>query len=226
MDHNSSHSSAPAGGDKFDTGKPYLPVENLPPLPESYGDNRLVLLPRDPLWFFSYWDFTGDRMEKVRQEQGAESWDQSILVLRVYDVTTLPQNGVESAPFFDIDLPNHLTRQTYVNVPEPAHSWVAELGLRLPGGKFIALLRSNRIRLPAGEVSNKTDLTWMATTAEEELEQFKKLSEGADPTGRGSSAHAKNMAQRWAFLKSVFSGSSSNLSGASPWIDKKDGKEQ
>ena len=32
--------------------------EDLPELPEGYGDSRIVLLPRDPKWAYAYWDIS------------------------------------------------------------------------------------------------------------------------------------------------------------------------
>lgn len=201
----------------MDHAQGLFPAEAAPSIPDSYGDNRLVLLTRDPLCFFSYWEFTPDRIDKLRQDHGADVWDRGILILRVYDVTHFPQDGVGSASHFDVDLPHRDTRQFYVKVEQPGHSYIVELGLRQPDGRFLLLLRSNRVRLPAGRVSDKTDLTFMSPgmNADDDLKQFQKLAEGVENIGGGSAEFAKGMAQRWEFLKSVYSGTSSTLSNKS-----------
>src|SRR6185437_8168250 len=147
--------------EKFSVDQAELSLENGGPLPEGYGDNRLVILPRDPLWFFAYWEITEGRIEQIRQEHGRDIWKTSALVLRVYDISGFQQDGLAAAPFFDIEIPPE-SRQWYVNVPQAGHTYRVEIGLRLSDGRFIALLRSNSVALPAGCVSDQTDSQWMA----------------------------------------------------------------
>ena len=70
---------------------------------------------------------------------------------------------------------------------------------------------------PRGGVSTETDSRWMIVNVKE----WQKLVEGSDPHvtggggGGGSAELSKMMAQRWEFIRSVFSGSSSGLSSGS-----------
>jgi hypothetical protein len=191
-------------------------------LPDAYGDDRLVALPRDPYWFFAYWEVTPARFEKLRQEHGTSSVDSGVLVLRVYDVTGHENDGLAHAPYFDVQIPRDVTAW-YVNVPKSGQTYQTELGIRLPDGRFLALLRSNRVRLPLGKVSDQTDSRWMAVSVQSgremtEDQRFAELSKGLQGIGKGSAEIAKTMAQRWEFLKSVFSGaSSSGSSSSSSW---------
>jgi hypothetical protein len=186
-------------------------VENSAPLPESYGDNRLVVLARDPLWFFAYWEFTPERIEQARQQAGAAAWDAGTWVLRVYDVSDFEQDGIERAPFFEVNL-SPQARQWYVKVERPGRAYTTQFGRRLPDGRFISLLRSNRIRLPLGRVSEKTDSQWMAigygTAEEEKWNKLMEAAAGVTQASRGSDDVSKTMAKRWEFLRSVYSGSS------------------
>ena len=177
------------------------------PLPETYGDNRLVILPRDPLWFFVYWEATSDRLDALRDQVGHDLWQKGQAVLRVYDVTGQDGDLSNAHRFFDVTI-SFDARRWYVNVPESGRSHVVELGFRFPDGRFLALLRSNRIALPAGRVSDQTDSRWMIVN----MNEWEKMFEVAGP--RGSAEIAKMMAQRWEFFRSVFSGSSSRLSGS------------
>ena len=193
-------------------------------MPQGYGDNRLVLLPRDPRWMFAYWEITGDRINALRSEYGTDVWETGALVLRVYDVTDLsPTDGLH-APFFDIEVSDRSARQWYIQVPEAGHAYQVELGWRLPDGRFIALLRSNRIALPFGRISDKTDSQWMTfgSVAEQQAWEIASLQEPGiqGGSGRGSADFARTMAQRWEFLKSVFSAASSRLSssGQADWM--------
>src|SRR4051812_13202004 len=118
------------------------------PLPETYGDNRLVIMSRDPLWFFAYWDATSDRIFALRDQVGQEKWQTGQSTLRVYDVTGV--DGPERAhSSFDVDVAFD-SRRWYVKTPQPGRQYLVELGFRFPDGTFLSLLRSNRIGMPRG----------------------------------------------------------------------------
>jgi len=55
--------------------------EALGDLPAGYGESRIVLLPRDPQWAYTYWDIPNDHKEELRRQGG------QTLALRIYDVT-------------------------------------------------------------------------------------------------------------------------------------------
>ena len=69
------------------------------PLPEGYGDNRLVIMSRDPFWFFAYWEITHERAEQIRVAHGRDSWDRAILVLRVHDLGDSAQTPIDASTF-------------------------------------------------------------------------------------------------------------------------------
>src|ERR1019366_9845852 len=138
------HSELDIEKGKFEISAAEFSVDAGSPLPEGYGDNRLVLMTRDPFWFFGYWEITHDRAEQIRVAHGRDSWDRAVLVMRVYDLGESGQTPVNSAPHFDIEF-HKFARQWYVQVPNSGHTYVADLGLRWPDGKFVALFRSNVI---------------------------------------------------------------------------------
>src|ERR1700684_2130698 len=115
MDHPSSpsHSPDPQKG-KFAIDAEFS-SDGSGALPESYGDNRIVILPRDPLWFFAYWELTQDRADSASRDFGADIWDKAMLILRTFDVTGSEHDGVETAPFFDVEIQKQ-ARQWYVKV--------------------------------------------------------------------------------------------------------------
>lgn len=127
--------------------------------PHGYGDNRIVLLARDPWWIFAYWEIRNDREEDVRRkiEASADTADRSIL--RVYDVTDINFNGSNAHSFFDIELKG-LANSWYINVGVPDRSWIAEIGIRTKKGVFYMLARSNAIKTPRFGMSDKLDAEW------------------------------------------------------------------
>lgn len=221
MAHSSTHQHSEQNVEKgkFDIGPAEFAVDAGSPLPEGYGDNRLIIMARDPLWFFAYWEITHERAEQIRQVHGRDIWDRALLVLRVYDAGDVDHNGMDDAPYFDVEV-HKFAKQCYIQVPCSGHSYVADLGLRLPDGRYIALFRSNRIRLPSGAVSDVMDAQWMAVQvsyAQEEWDRFLRAGAGL---GDGSAEFAKTMAHRWEFLKSVFSGSVSSWPSSKTWIEQ------
>ena len=57
--------------------------EGLDDLPAGYGESRIVLMPRDPQWAYTYWDIPNDHKEDLRRQGGQQ------LALRIYDVTDI-----------------------------------------------------------------------------------------------------------------------------------------
>lgn len=114
-------------------------------MPRPAGENKLVLLVRDPWWIFAFWELT----------PGHGNVDKR--VLRVYDVTDVNPQAPRS--FFDVEFGS--ANCWYVEVGEPDHQWVAEIGWLSREGQFFALIRSNIVRTPRYGVSDVIDEEWM-----------------------------------------------------------------
>ena len=135
---------------------PHVPSDSR--LPTHYGEDKLMLLVRDPWWIYAYWEVTPDRNgEVVRRlrQSGHRDWK---TVLRVYDVTGAGPG--KSRSFFDIEL-NFFADNWYIDVGLPDREWLAELGLRTASGKFFMLVRSNVVRTPSFGISDVVDEEWM-----------------------------------------------------------------
>ena len=128
--------------------------------PPGYGDNRIVLLARDPWWIFAYWEIRKDREDDIirKIESSGDGMEKS--VLRVYDVTAVNFNGTNAHSFFDIDLKG-LASNWYINVGAPDRSWVIDIGIVSKKGNFYLLARSNVARTPRFGMSDQLDAEWM-----------------------------------------------------------------
>jgi hypothetical protein len=126
-----------------------------------------------------------------------------VTVLRVFDVTDHPQDNGAAVPFFDVEISQDM-RQYYVDLPQPGRRHYIEFGLRLPNGTFLSLLTSNSVVVPNGRLSDDVDAKWVSVRSQEEYEAWEKVLHNVD-LGRGSADFSRQMAQRWQFLKSVFS---------------------
>ncbi len=107
--------------------------------PESYGQNRIRLLVRDPEWIFAYWDVKPQALEELAKGLGERGLALSRLTLRVVD----PVSGGAS----DILLPPG-ARWWYVKTDAARRTYRAELGVTLPSGQFRKLAESNTVVTP------------------------------------------------------------------------------
>ncbi|MGO0121906.1 DUF4912 domain-containing protein [Desulfothermobacter acidiphilus] len=137
------------------------PSSPAPELPQHYGEDRLVLLARDPHWLFAYWEISATLQEQFEEIYGPGSWHTSIPVLRLYDITLLPEfKGYNAHSFVDIPI-NNAADNWYIEVNQPDRTFCVDLGRRLSSGDFVTLLRSNPAHTPRASLSEHTDEEWL-----------------------------------------------------------------
>ncbi|MCS7151536.1 MAG: DUF4912 domain-containing protein [Endomicrobia bacterium] len=165
-------------------------------LPRSYGDTKIVLLPRDPWWCFAYWEIGEKTMQEIRSIYG----ENLKFILRMYDVTNVDNfNGHNANKYFDIVV-NVSANNWYINLPETNRSWCVDLGIITPDGKFVMIVRSNIVIMPRFGVSALTDEQW--AVLQREFERLLELS-GVQMIGKGSFDIAKLMRERWEELMAI-----------------------
>jgi len=134
---------------KYDVGQTDLSAESLadvdaglPELPLGYDQSRIVLLPRDPQWAYTYWDTPNEHKEELRRQGGQR------LALRLYDVTDIndpDQQRPHSLLEYDCD---ELARDWYLGIPVSDRDYLVEIGYLTASGTWLMLARSNRVRIP------------------------------------------------------------------------------
>ncbi len=135
------------------------PPSSIPELPDGYGDNRIVLMVRDPLWLFTYWEIRKDVLNGVLNSLGPLA-NRSKTVIRLYDITDIIFNGNNAHRRFDTDVALEQTNW-YLHVGSPDRVFCAEIGILTANGTFRILARSNTIRTPRTTVSDVIDEKWM-----------------------------------------------------------------
>jgi len=128
--------------------------------PTGYGDNKIVILVRDPWWIFSYWEIRHDREEDIVNKIRSSGDEVLKSILRVYDVTDVNFTGLNAQSYFDIDLKG-LANSWYINVGSPDRTWIVDIGIVTKKGNFYLLARSNSVRTPRYGMSDKFDAEWM-----------------------------------------------------------------
>jgi hypothetical protein len=156
-----------------------IPSEAVPELPERYGEDRLVLLVRDPWWAYAWWEITDPTFGAARDAAGLGAR----FVLRVYNVSGVDWDGANHHSHFDIDVQD-VAGNWFLELARPGDSFRAELGLLDDAGRFHCMVRSNAITLPPDQVSSVVDEEWMV--ADEEWQRLFEAAGGGVTMGVGS----------------------------------------
>lgn len=115
--------------------------EGLADLPQGYGESRIVLMPRDPQWAYTYWDVPNEHKEDLRRQGGQQ------LALRLYDATDvdLSYQSPHSIQEYPCD---ELAREWYLPIPVSDRDYVVDIGYRCADGRWLLLARSTPVRVP------------------------------------------------------------------------------
>ncbi|MDJ0620044.1 MAG: DUF4912 domain-containing protein [Calothrix sp. MO_192.B10] len=113
----------------------------LADLPAGYGESRIVLMPRDPQWAYTYWDVPNEHKEELRRQGGEQ------LALRIYDVTDI--NLDFQSPHSLQEYPcDELAREWYLPIPVSDRDYIIDIGYRCADGRWLVLARSARVHVP------------------------------------------------------------------------------
>lgn len=139
-----------------------LPSEGPEAIPTRYGDDRIVLMVKDPWWLYAYWEIQPATERAARSQLPPQEVAGLQTILRVSDVTGLPDSGQPAHRSFDIGL-SGLATSWFIQVDAPDREFVVEIGLLTAGGRFLLLARSNRVRTPRFGPSDVLDERWLST---------------------------------------------------------------
>lgn len=128
-------------------------------LPNTYGKDTIVLQVRDPWWLYTYWEVVHGTWERLKTDL-KEIFNSAKKVLRVYDITNIDFKGDNAHRIFDIEVGVDSVNW-YINTSGPGRSWCVDLGMCLPDGRFITIVRSNTVNTPLDGPSPITDEEWM-----------------------------------------------------------------
>ncbi|MBD1837120.1 DUF4912 domain-containing protein [Coleofasciculus sp. FACHB-64] len=136
--------------------------EGLGDLPGGYGESRVVLMPRDPQWAYTYWDIPNDHKEDLRRQGGQQ------LALRLYDVTDV--NLEYQSPHSIQEYPcDELAREWYLPMPVSDRDYAVDIGYRCADGRWLVLARSAPVRVPPVYPSDWIEDQFITVSWEEDL---------------------------------------------------------
>jgi hypothetical protein len=134
--------------------------------PHQERKSKVVLLPVDPYLIHVYWEIIDEDLEKARGQLGSAR-AQVKPVLRFYDITYILFDGKNAHNFFDVEV-ELAARNWYVHLWSPEKSYCADLGLKTPEGRFVALGRSNVTHTPPAWPSIRQAERYMRVSPEPE----------------------------------------------------------
>lgn len=147
-------------------------------LPGTYGENRIILLVREPGWVYAYWEIMEATRRTILDYLPPEKRNSVRSVVRILSLKPgwksmhQPENRV-----LDIEVP-YLVHSWHIDIgTEPRHV-VAAFGFLTPEGHFIEVVRSNPVTVPSGKESDLTDEEWLTL---EELYRFGSPAVGTSP---------------------------------------------
>ena len=152
------------------------PSEHEYAIPTRYGDDRIVLMVKDPWWLFAYWEIQPSTERATRSQLLPEEVAGLQTILRVCDVTGHPESAKPPGATFDIAL-SGLARTWHIHANRPNRSFRVDIGILAKNGRFIILARSNTVTTPRAEPSEVIDPHWAITD-----EQFRALTGPLDLT--------------------------------------------
>jgi uncharacterized protein len=136
--------------------------EGLADLPDGYGDSRIVLMPRDPQWAYTYWDVPNENRLELRHQGGQQ------LALRIYDVTDIDIEN--QSPHSIQEYPcDELAREWYLPIPVSDRDYVIDIGYRCVDGRWLVLARSARVHIPPVYPSDWIEDVFITVDFEDEL---------------------------------------------------------
>jgi hypothetical protein len=131
-------------------------------IPTGYGDDRIVLMVKDPWWLYAYWEIQPSTERSARSQLLPHEVAGLQSILRVYDVTGIEFPSQSAHRSFDISL-SGLATNWYIHTDAPNRSFIVDIGLLTKSGRFLPLARSNQVTAPRFGPSDVIDEAWMTT---------------------------------------------------------------
>jgi uncharacterized protein len=170
---------------KFDVGQedlnggPLSSVDDgLGDLPGGYGESRIVIMPRDPQWAYTYWDVPNEHKELLRRMGGQQ------LALRLYDVTDI---NIENQSPHSVQeyMCDEMAREWYLPVPVSDRDYAIDIGYRCGDGRWLMLARSAPVRVPPVYPSDWVEDVFLTVNWDEDI-RGKTLYELIPPSKRAT----------------------------------------
>jgi len=140
------------------------PLNPVPPIVK--GEDRLILMVRDPYWIHAHWDIMRHSVDRAKAAL-AENWHTVKPILRLLKLDDSGTTNNSEVIHRDIEIHGGV-RNWYIDVDSPPSRFKLLMGYLCANGRFYELARSNIVLTPAPGGKEATDDHWadIATDAE------------------------------------------------------------
>lgn len=129
------------------------------PLPFPELRSRLTLTPLSTREVLASWSLRPDDWSIALEWAGPDALH-AILAIRLFDITDLTFNGINSHSQWDVDLSSG-KRHRRISLPSDGRSLAAYLGLRTPAGFFHPIVHSRLCHLPRAGLAPSLPIHWL-----------------------------------------------------------------
>ena len=132
------------------------PITQVPPVVK--GQDRLILMVRDPYWLHAHWDITRQTVDRAKASL-AENWHTVKPILRLLKMDDSGTTSNAETVARDIEIHGGV-RNWYIEVDNPPSRFRMLMGYITAGERFYELARSNTVITPAPGGKSATDDHW------------------------------------------------------------------
>ena len=134
--------------------------DKLNTLPETYNKDFCRLMPVNPKWTYSYWDFSEKTKNNIKK------FSKNKIYIRLIKIDKEDKIQSKETVFFDtVDLEN--TKSYYFNVPKDDSNYVVQLEIESKKGVFKPILESNELKTPSLSQKEPQEERWFFVKKDE-----------------------------------------------------------
>ncbi|MBE9226778.1 DUF4912 domain-containing protein [Phormidium sp. LEGE 05292] len=139
-------------------GKGAAPVVVPPVVPAKTPKSRIILTLRNSQDAYAYWEIP-DRVKEEMRQQGGEK-----MKLRLYDVTSIDMDHQTPHSVKEFDC-SEQQQDLHLPIALPERDYIVELGYLTSDDRWLKVIRSLHVRVPAGEPTDSSIPETAAETA-------------------------------------------------------------
>lgn len=160
--------------------KTLTPITQIPAAIK--GQDRIVLMVRDPYWLHAHWDVTRQTVDRAKAAL-VEQWHSVKPILRLLKVDDSGTTESAENIYRDIEIHGGV-RNWYIDVDNPPSRFQIVMGYMAGNGRFYELVRSNTVTTPVPGGKEASDDHWADIA--KDAERIYAMSGGySDETQRG-----------------------------------------
>jgi hypothetical protein len=133
-------------------------TQNTPVPPVAKGEDRIVLLVRDPYWLHAHWDLTRATVDRAKAAL-IDHWHSVKPVLRLLKFEEMGTTDSAETVYRQIEIHGGV-RNWYIDVDKPPSQFQIIMGYMTGNGRFYELVRSNVVTTPIPGSKDSFDDHW------------------------------------------------------------------